>query len=161
MKGDPSKTNITLISNPNGLEQITDITNGSVHLSFSPSNCTVSLFINRVGINLKVISYDRTCLLDGKTVYEFGYEISGNDIIVYTPDGKITTVTDERVPEYKGRYCTFEYYWEKYDKARPVFTEFNILNGEDVILYDDFNRGDGNIGIPDTGNTYIQLHENL
>ena len=87
--------------------------------------------------------------------------MSNDKLTVYTPDGKTSEITDQRIDEYKGQYCTFEYYWEKYNKARPVFTQFNILNGDETILFDDFSRADGKIGNPVIGNSYILLHEDL
>ena len=161
LPGDPAKCNVTLVSNPNGLNQITDITNKSVHITFSPICCTVSLFLNGTSVNLKVINYDSPCLLDGRTIYNIGFEISTDKLTVHTPDAKTSEITDQRISEYKGQYCTFEYYWEKFNKARPVFTQFNILNGDETILFDDFSRADGKIGNPVIGNSYILLHENL
>lgn len=153
-----SASNVTLISNPNGLSTVENITDGSVHLSFDIYKAVVSVFINSVNTIIQTINYNAQCLKDGMTVYNIGWSISGDTLTVNCPDGTQHTVTDSRFQTYLGRYCTLEQYWLKWISLRPIVTYFEIdVNGSSVLT-DNFNRADGAIGNAPTGQTYQQIH---
>ncbi len=150
---------VALISNQNGLTTVKNITDKSLHIVFTQSNANIGIFYGNGLKNLKTVNYNELCKVDGETEYEIGWSVEGNTISVTTPEGEVTTVTDDRIPLVMGKYCTFEHYWDGAMAARPIFSYFEVTDNTDTpIITDDFNIPDGEIATAPTGQSYTMFH---
>jgi len=152
-----STSTLALISNYNGLNKVSDITNGSLHIVFTNKNIQLGLFDNKTLNVIYMHTFVTPCSLDGVTEYTFEWSVSGDTITFTLPDG-IFTYTDNRIPTYLGQYCTFEHYWNSTTQEPPIFTYFEV-KGTDFTLIDSFKRQNGTIGIAPTGQAYVQINE--
>lgn len=150
---------VALISNQNGLTTVKNITDKSLHIVFTQTNANIGIFDGNGLENLKTVNYKERCKVDGETEYEIGWSVEGNTISVTTPEGEVTTVTDDRIPLVMGKYCTFEHYWDGAMAARPIFSYFEVTDNTDTpIITDDFDRPDGEIATAPTGQSYTTFH---
>lgn len=152
-----TNTTIAIITEPNGMTNVTDVTNRSIHVTFSASGCSVGYFDNKALTNIKNISWDGDYI--GKEV-TIGFEISGNAITVYLPNGNTLTVTNEKLITCGGKYALWEHYMGGLDKRIFHSAQFTKIYAEDAdgnVLCDDFNRENGSIGISPQGYVYAQF----
>lgn len=152
-----TNTTIAIITEPNGMTNVTDVTNKSIHVTFSASGCSVGYFDNKALTNIKNISWDGDYI--GKEV-TIGFEISGNVITVYLPNGNTLTVTNEKLISCGGKYALWEHYMGGLNKRIFHSAQFTKIYAEDAdgnVLCDDFNRENGSIGISPQGYVYAQF----
>lgn len=152
-----TNTTIAIITEPNGMTNVTDVTNRSIHATFSANGCSVGYFDNKALTNIKNISWDGDYI--GKEV-TIGFEISGNTITVYLPNGNTLTVTNEKLVSCGGKYALWEHYIGALNKRIFHSAQFTKIYAEDAdgnILCDDFNRENGSIGIAPQGYVYAQF----
>lgn len=152
-----TNTTIAIITEPNGMTNVTDVTNRSIHVTFSANGCSVGYFDNKALTNIKNISWDGDYI--GKEV-TIGFEISGNTITVYLPNGNTLTVTNEKLVSCGGKYALWEHYIGALNKRIFHSAQFTKIYAEDAdgnILCDDFNRENGSIGIAPQGYVYAQF----
>lgn len=152
-----TNTTIAIITEPNGMTNVTDVTKRSIHVTFSASGCSVGYFDNKALTNIKNISWDGDYI--GKEV-TIGFEISGNVITVYLPNGNTLTVTNEKLISCGGKYALWEHYMGGLNKRIFHSAQFTKIYAEDAdgnVLCDDFNRENGSIGISPQGYVYAQF----
>lgn len=152
-----TNTTIAIITEPNGMTNVTDVTNRSIHVTFSANGCSVGYFDNKALTNIKNISWDGDYI--GKEV-TIGFEISGNLITVYLPNGNTLTVTNEKLISCGGKYALWEHYMGGLNKRIFHSAQFTKIYAEDAdgnVLCDDFNRENGSIGISPQGYVYAQF----
>lgn len=152
-----TNTTIAIITEPNGMTNVTDITNRSIHVTFGANGCSVGYFDNKALTNIKNISWDGDYI--GKEV-TIGFEISGNAITVYLPNGNTLTVTNEKLISCGGKYASWEHYIGGLNKRIFHSAQFTKIYAEDAdgnVLCDDFNRENGSIGISPQGYVYSQF----
>lgn len=152
-----TNTTIAIITEPNGMTNVTDVTNRSIHATFSANGCSVGYFDNKALTNIKNISWDGDYI--GKEV-TIGFEISGNLITVYLPNGNTLTVTNEKLISCGGKYALWEHYMGGLNKRIFHSAQFTKIYAEDAdgnVLCDDFNRENGSIGISPQGYVYAQF----
>ena len=117
--------NVVLISNPNGLAHVSEITAGSVHINFSDYYCKIGYFAS--GTLYPVGQYDYPvpdrCLRDNTTPYSIGWSISGDVISVEMPNGTVQQYTSAALVAKLGRYCTFEHYHYATGATRARFLD--------------------------------------
>lgn len=152
-----TNTTIVIITEPNGMTNVTDVTNRAIHVTFSANGCSVGYFDNKALTNIKNISWDGDYI--GKEV-TIGFEISGNIITVYLPNGNTLTVTNEKLISCGGKYALWEHYIGGLNKRIFHSAQFTKIYAEDAdgnVLCDDFNRENGSIGIAPQGYVYAQF----
>lgn len=152
-----TNTTIAIITEPNGMTNVTDVTKRSIHVTFSANGCSVGYFDNKALTNIKNISWDGDYI--GKEV-TIGFEISGNVITVYLPNGNTLTVTNEKLISCGGKYASWEHYMGGLNKRIFHSAQFTKIYAEDAdgnVLCDDFNRENGSIGISPQGYVYAQF----
>lgn len=152
-----TNTTIAIITEPNGMTNVTDVTNRAIHVTFSANGCSVGYFDNKALTNIKNISWDGDYI--GKEV-TIGFEISGNIITVYLPNGNTLTVTNEKLISCGGKYALWEHYIGGLNKRIFHSAQFTKIYAEDAdgnVLCDDFNRENGSIGIAPQGYVYAQF----
>lgn len=169
---------IALINNPNGINEITQITQGSIHVEINPYFFTPGIFVNDSIVKLDSANnkpFAKPCIMDGATEYEFELIITDTTLTINKKcisddsQNETFTYTDERIAAYRGQYVTYEWLWKDYRKTRAKFSLFEIKNGDDAILHDEFKRtraypnGKINGSYDSDGVTtnyeYVQMHE--
>ena len=152
-----TNTTIVIITEPNGMTNVTDVTNRSIHVTFGANGCSVGYFDNKALTNIKNISWDGDYIGEEVTI---GFEISGNVITVYLPNGNTLTVTNEKLISCGGKYALWEHYMGGLNKRIFHSAQFTKIYAEDAdgnVLCDDFNRENGSIGISPQGYVYAQF----
>lgn len=152
-----TNTTIAIITEPNGMTNVTDVTNRSIHVTFGANGCSVGYFDNKALTNIRNISWDGDYI--GKEV-TIGFEISGNTITVYLPNGNTLTETNEKLVSCGGKYALWEHYIGGLSKRLFHSAQFTKIYAKDIdgnVLCDDFNREDGSIGNSPQGYIYGQF----
>lgn len=152
-----TNTTIAIITEPNGMTNVTDVTKRSIHITFNANGCSVGYFDNAVLTNIKNTGWEGDYI--GKEV-TIGFEISGNVITVYLPNGNTLTVTNEKLISCGGKYVLWEHYMGGLNKRIFHSAQFTKIYAEDAdgnVLCDDFNRENGSIGISPQGYVYAQF----
>lgn len=152
-----TNTTIAIITEPNGMTNVTDVTNSSIHVTFVANGCSVGYFDNKALTNIRNISWDGDYI--GKEV-TIGFEISGNTITVYLPNGNTLTETNEKLVSCGGKYALWEHYIGGLSKRIFHSAQFTKIYAKDIdgnVLCDDFNREDGSIGNSPQGHIYGQF----
>ena len=159
---------VTLITLPTrgitDAEPVNDIGAGSVHVTFTPVNAQVGVFVNHALSIVETISY-ATLTADETTEYQVGIEFTGNNTLkVYLPTGATQNVTDSRIDERNGQYIIYEHYTQNYAQSdyptvteqmpQPLMTGFYCKAESTVELRDNFHREDGAIGTAPSGQVY-------
>ena len=152
-----TNTTIAIITEPNGMTNVTDVTKRSIHITFNANGCSVGYFDNAVLTNIKNTGWEGDYI--GKEV-TIGFEISGNVITVYLPNGNTLTVTNEKLISCGGKYALWEHYMGGLNKRIFHSAQFTKIYAEDAdgnVLCDDFNRENGSIGNSPQGYVYGQF----
>lgn len=152
-----TNTTIAIITEPNGMTNVTDVTNRSIHITFGSNSCSVGYFDNKALTNIKNVSWEGDYI--GKEV-TIGFEINGNTITIYLPNGNTLTETNETLVSCGGKYALWEHYIGSLNKRIFHSAQFTKIYAEDIdgnILCDDFNREDGSIGVAPQGYIYGQF----
>ena len=176
----PYSGEITLISNPNGLHKVTNITDKSLHLEVSPDNLTLSLldkdlnttYGHRVLAIYQQFSTPLVC--DGKTEHNiicswtntnvhivvdnmvFDYNVTNEEL----KDINGTTVATGTINDYVGVYCTFEHFVSGHDRdetSMPMYKAIEIKGNNMTRIRDWFEREDGALNTTPTGENYVQI----
>ena len=155
---------IALISTKlNTKNYVNNITKGSIHIVFTTTQVDIGLFINNSLEVVKSIRYSSVLDTTGKTEYEFGYELLGNNTLkVYLPDGTTQQFTDNRLDDLKGQQVIYEHYMGNVEVteevtdnfAHPYFTGFYCTCESGIPLRDNFKRSNGSIGVAPSGHVY-------
>ena len=166
-KPDVDSATATIISTKLGMRKVSDITEKSLHLCFGQNDMHADLFDGGTYTSFHVYTYNTPCIRDGKTLYKIGWEyINNNRIKIYMPDGTAPIIdlpNGKLLNDYCGRYNIFEHFTQSDDgtnKSRALFKKVLIWTLEDTtrpIIYDDFNKADGSIGVTRSGHTYSQF----
>lgn len=152
-----TNTTIAIITEPNGMTNVTDVTNRSIHITFGSNGCSVGYFDNKALTNIKNVSWEGDYI--GKEV-TIGFEINGSTITIYLPNGNTLTETNETLVSCGGKYALWEHYIGSLNKRIFHSAQFTKIYAEDIdgnILCDDFNREDGSIGVAPQGYIYGQF----
>lgn len=155
---------LALIINPNGIRYIKDITASSLHLQVRNNQIKLDVLGVKYGNyyyqNIIDKTLDTAMPLDNKTEHIVSLVAIGNECIVtldgteykgtFIPDDKITSLN-----EILGQYATFEHFCQgkRESYAMPQITQFIVRANDEYIIYDDFQRQDGQLqntpqGIP-------------
>lgn len=149
---------VTLISNKNG-PLPTDITKKSVHINFSSSNVRVGLFEEHAETVALNYQYSPTCKRNGTNSYEMGWEINGDTITLYCPDGTEQSVTINNLSDYMGQYACVEHFANNAEQSLPMIEEFSIYVDGNKTVYDTFtNKPNGEVLVTDSGHNYIRYN---
>ena len=153
---------IAIISNPNGLGRVKDITEKSFHPVWSNNALLFGLYEGqslRAKINQSYSAFNFSAGVE----YEIGWEIEDSGSVkFYLPDGTSVEYTGSDYSEFLGRYCTFEFYWNNGDAiAKPKFTYFEVNCNNASPLIDDFHRENGALGISPQGHVYKLISKDL
>lgn len=152
-----TNTTIAIITEPNGMTNVTDVTNMSIHVTFGANGCSVGYFDNKALTNIRNMSWNGDYI--GKEV-TIGFEISENTITVYLPNGNTLTETNEKLVSCGGKYALWEHYIGGLSKRLFHSAQFTKIYAKDIdgnVLCDDFNREDGSIGNSPQGHIYGQF----
>lgn len=120
--GTANSGSVGLISNPNGLDEVSDITNDSVHIVFTESIVGVSYYDG--GAATLLAEYGYTTLVED-TEYTVGWSVSGNTFTIMLPDGTTRNITNATLAAQLGRYLTWEVFWD--EGASSSFTAFDQI----------------------------------
>lgn len=149
---------VALITTNLGSSMVSNITNGSVHLVFDKTSCSVGVF--DTPDNLTGIAGYTYTIPEGEEV-AFGFEIDEtvNKLIIYLPDGTTRSVTNDNVSALNGQYAIWEHFCIKtnYGFASCKLTKLYCKDAGGEVLDDDLLRLDGAIGVAPTGQTYRQF----
>lgn len=168
-KGDSSGA-VALIINPNGIYKISDITDISLHLVITATKVRLDVLGNRYGSMYyqTLINEDITAMaLDGTTEHEASLTVSeGSDSCTVVLDGVSYTnsfapdATITGIGQVIGQYATFEHYCDddRDSKSMPMFTHFSAKHGDTWLVYDNFNRQDGQLTVTPQGKAYALLN---
>lgn len=157
---------LALIINPNGLQKVTDITDLSLHLVITASKIKLDILGDKFGQTYykTLINEDITAMsLDGETVHTVTMTVNktnnsctvnldGSDYTgSFSPDANVPGITTAI-----GPYATFEHYCEgdRDSKAMPMFTQFVAKSGNNYLVYDNFERQDGQLSTTPQGHVY-------
>ncbi len=81
-----------------------------IHIIYSDTSWSFGTFTSGTLTYLGSGYYAAPLTCDGVTRYPCGYQISGNTITMYLPDGTQQRFTNSLIGTYNGRYVTFENY---------------------------------------------------
>ena len=151
------ETSIALISMKNGYRKVEDVTNKSIHVVFGKTSVLVGYFVDNILTDVENVQYAQ---LTDNIEYSFGYELNGDNLTVYLPDGRNKVFNNSNWQQCNGQYVCWEHYTMNATttnkNAFVKFTEFYTVGTNGEICKDNFNRLDGAIGIAPTGQTYSQ-----
>lgn len=151
---------IAIISNPNGMNGVVSVTNKSIHCVFSRDHATIGYFNNKTLTNTNTIEYNS---ISENVEVLCGFIVRSNSIVVYTPDGKKTEITDENYLNVNGRFALFEHFINLTDKdfasveIVKVYADSAYPPSIGEVLCDDFQRIDGPVGAAPTGQVWGQF----
>ena len=155
------KGSFDLISNPNGSNGAIDICTSSVHIVFMGDCVQIGVWIieNEKKV-LKILSAPRYSInLDGKTEYEIGWELNGNVLTVYKPDGTTHQEINDWFVECNGKYVTFEHYYGNSKTCRTIATKLEAYVNNELVFWDNFKRPDGLLDRSTSGHEYVLKKE--
>ena len=152
------ETSIALISMKNGYRKVEDVTNKSIHVVFGKTSALVGYFVDNILTDVENVQYAQ---LTDDIEYSFGYELNGDNLTVYLPDGTNRVFNNSNWQQCNGQYVCWEHYTMNATttnkNAVVKFTEFYTVGTNGEICKDNFNRLDGAICIAPTGQTYSQF----
>lgn len=161
---------VALITNKNGADRVSDITDLSLHLVLDNEHVKVDVLGDIYGTRYYQTIINETfatpMALDGETVHDiiFAVNTATNKVNVYidnntyvyegtfVPDANISGLDDVI-----GRYATFEHYTATNRDlvAMPMFTYFYCRDVNNVVKVKDyFDRQDGQLSTTPQGQTY-------
>ena len=157
----------TLISTNLGYRYVSNITDKSLHLCFGQDSMHIDLFDNNVMNTFGNYTYSTPCLKDGKTLYKIGWEyVDEDNVKVYMPDGttqNFAMPNSKKVSDYAGRYNIIEHFTQNNDGANisgAMFKKIALWRDDDTyrpLIFDDFEKANGSIGVTRSGHTYHQM----
>lgn len=149
---------LTLISTKNRVTDPGIVTSKSLHCVFTNRQVRVELYNNNETDVLYSEMY--STYSEGKEYadgveYEFGILVDGNTLKVKSFGGIVheIDITDKNILDYMGQYVTIEHFRQNYGPM-PVFTEFTAFVDNKCVLWDNFKRKNGEIGIAPSGQPY-------
>ena len=151
---------IAIISNPNGMNGVTSVTNKSIHCVFSRDHATIGYFNNKTLTNTNTIEYNS---ISENVEVLCGFIVKSNSIVVYTPNGENMEITNENYSHVNGKFALFEHYINLTDKEFAsveivkVYADSAYPPSIGEILCDDFQRMDGAVGVAPTGQVWGQF----
>ena len=166
-KPDSNPATATLISTKLGYRYVSNITDKSLHLCFGQNSMHIDLFDNNVMNTFGNYTYSTPCLKDGKTLYKIGWEyVDEDNVKVYMPDGttqNFTMPNSKKVSDYAGRYNIIEHFTQNNDGTNisgAMFKKIALWRDDDAyrpLIFDDFEKANGSIGVTRSGHTYHQM----
>lgn len=161
---------VALISNPNGLLKISDITNKSLHLTVSYNYLRVSLLGKSYGnyyyADLIEATLSQPMVMDGVTENTVIMEFSDN-IVKVTVNNQVYTATfnddNYNLSDFVGRYVTFEHFCsgDRDKLSMPMFTYFETSGDGFSRIRDNFKREDGLLTMTPQGIPYVLISNNF
>lgn len=149
------KNTAALISQNNGMHNVSDITTSSIHILYQPDHVYIQMFVPGTGlVDLKAVDFPMLNLT-GDVVYNIGWELVDDTITVTMPHGATISHTDARFKDVTGRYGCFEHFANVTNSGYgdTCYHEISIND----TFYDDFARFDGSLGISPSGHIYSQI----
>ena len=154
MEEGTSSGTVALILQKNGLNKVSDITNGSFHCVITATGVAVNILkdngylTNPIDINLT-----HPLLMDGVTENTVTIEVSGNDITITINNGTYTDTYNGtfayetyNLSDFIGRYAQIEHYCsgDRNNKSMPMFTYWEV-SGTNIFVNpkDNFSRPNG------------------
>ena len=154
MEEGTSSGTVALILQKNGLNKVSDITNGSFHCVITATGVAVNILkdngylTNPIDINLT-----HPLLMDGVTENTVTIEVSGNDITLTINNGTYTDTYNGtfayetyNLSDFIGRYAQIEHYCsgDRNNKSMPMFTYWEVA-GTNIFVNpkDNFSRPNG------------------
>ena len=151
----------TLIAENNGGYDVTDVTKSSIHINMNKNMCYIGYFKAKKLINTVVKKYS----VAENTEFMVGFDIDEvtNTITVYLPNGEKYSETNPEYISANGCYAMWEHFIIV--KSQPFscnkITKVYAKSKNGEIMWDDFSRLNGAIGIAPTAHVYYQFtHEN-
>lgn len=142
-------------------DKVTDpgiITTKSLHCVFTNRQVRIELYNNNETDVLYSEMY--STYSGGKEYadageYDFGILVDSNTLKVKSFGGIVheIDITDKNILDYMGQYVTIEHFRQNYGPM-PVFTEFTAFIDSKCVLWDNFKRKNGEIGIAPSGQPY-------
>ena len=156
---------LAIITNPNGLSRVTDITNKSLHLEVYPTGITLSLFNKYLPDGRIVAIYTKlsnSLICDGVTEHTVIMSWNDNTVTINVDDYNYSYTYQEEtgsLSDYIGRYCTIEHYVanDRDLSIMPMFTYFEVDGTNIIRVRDWFKREDGALYTTPTGQPYVQI----
>lgn len=150
-----------LISNPNGTDGANDICKSSIHIVFMANCVQIGVWITENNVRkLKILSAPTYSISqDGKTEYTIGWELNGNVLTVYKPDGTTYKETNDLFISNNGKYVTYEHYWSGSEKCRTIATRIEAYVNGQLEFWDNFKRPDGILTRSSSGHDYVLKKE--
>ena len=149
---------VALISNPNGTDKITQITDLSLHLVLTATHLKVDVLGETYGKSYYQNLIDQDLItpqsLDGITEHTVTIVVASSQrVYVYIDDTDTYTgvfTGDENIPtlyDVIGQYAIFEHYCngDMNNFAMPMFTYWTCRQGNTTYVYDNFDREDGQL----------------
>lgn len=147
-----------LIATAQGKSKVQDILKKSVHIVFDFDHVNIQVIIDNVTTTIDQVNYEQPCDITGEILYTMGWELKGTKLIVSMPDGRNVEYDNILFQECNGQYVCWEHYTEKnWENRGDVQYEYFEANSSSDRLKDSFNRGDGAIGISESGHVYTQF----
>lgn len=157
----------TLISTRLGYRYVSNITDKSLHICFGQDSMHIDLFEGGTMNTFGSYTYSTPCLKDGETLYKIGWEyVDEDNVKVYMPDGTTQNFTmpdNKKVSDYAGRYNIIEHFTQYNDGANvsgAMFKKIALWRNDDTyipLIFDDFEKANGSIGVTRSGHTYHQM----
>lgn len=161
---------VALIINPNGIGRIGNITDSSLHLVITAKHLKLEVLGEKYGSKFYQTLIDQELSpmsLDGETVHSVVLTVSdANNSCNVNLDG--VSYSGQFLPDaiisglnqVTGRYATFEHYCDgnRESKAMPMFTHFSAKHGDSWLVYDNFDRQDGQLSTTPRGQQYVLLN---
>lgn len=151
----------TLIAENNGGYDVTNVTNSSIHINMNKNMCYIGYFKNKKLTNTVVKHYS----VAENTEFTVGFDVDEamNTITVYLPNGETYSETNSEYISANGCYAMWEHFIIVKSQAFSCnkITKVYAKSSNNEIMWDDFSRLNGAIGIAPTNHVYYQFtHEN-
>ena len=101
------ETSIALISMKNGYRKVEDVTNKSIHVVFGKTSALVGYFVDNILTDVENVQYAQ---LTDDIEYSFGYELNGDNLTVYLPDGRSKVLNNSNWQQCNGQYVCWEHF---------------------------------------------------
>ena len=157
----------TLISTKLGYRYVSNITDKSLHLCFGQDSMHIDLFEDNVMNTFGTYNYLLPCVKDGETLYKIGWEyVDEDNVKVYMPDGttqNFAMPNSKKVSDYAGRYNIIEHFTQNNNGTNisgAMFKKIALWRNDDTyrpLIFDDFDKANGSIGVTRSGHTYHQM----
>lgn len=147
-----------LIFTPIGNTSGGQILTKSLHIVFKRTYIAVGLYTNSVYDYFNEHTFGTPLVKDNNTEHEITVVVTGNTITLQVDSMTFTDVIPNtwNVADYNGRYGIFEFYCEgnRDFVSMPEYTFMRIVDNNNDVIYDDFQRANGVVTTTTSGDPY-------